>query len=41
MSSSTVSENKVYYLKRVSEISGMSYISKQFRAVRVKRPLIY
>lgn len=35
-----MTENKVYYLKRASEISGMSYIGKQFRTTYVKRQLI-
>ena len=35
-----VPENKVYYLKRACEISGMSYIGKQSRATCVKRQLI-
>lgn len=40
LSSSTMPENKVYCLKRVCEISGMSYIGKQYRTASVKRKLI-
>lgn len=33
-------ENKVYYFKSACEISGMSYIGKQFRTTCVERQLI-